>query len=523
VSPEELERALRDLPSIGRIVSSRGKDADKQVWRVEIAGKPYYLTFHARRVGATRVGGGRALREFSGLQAMQRAGVPSPRAVAHLSGFTIRDVKGDAVIVEGVEPAVPLDRFLNDLHLRGEQAANHRDLATQVIEIVGKLGDAKLGHGDLRLGRFLLSGGKVYLASGEGVRGGGMTTKDVMRLGVSAAPFATKTDVIRAWANFSGAPTPKTNPLMPRAWRDLVKRATRDNEYFGGFSLGGWSGWFFNRTDAPRRWAAASTLAVARDDWQREWPKLLAAIENDRLTGLKREKGGDVLAGEVFIGGRQVSVVVKRPRHNKWHRYIKESFRGLRARQAWTKAWSLVARDIPTAWPLLVMQRRNAFGIPVQAVIVSERVHGDLLATMNFDALTPRDRVTLFHRLGRTLRLIERRGRLLYDSKSPNWVVLADEKIGPTPVIVDVDGLRQFAPPMWPIDRLLRSLREHPQYTPEDSRWVCIGYAPRARLYQEPRSEENSESTPHDSTAFPAHPHPRRSEERGPDEGDAKG
>jgi hypothetical protein len=34
---------------------------------------------------------------------------------------------------------------------------------------------------------------------------------------------------------------------------------------------------------------------------------------------------------------------------------------------------------------------------------------------------------------------------------------------------------------MWPIDRLLRSLREHRQYTPEDSKWVCIGYAPYAR------------------------------------------
>jgi hypothetical protein len=246
---------------------------------------------------------------------------------------------------------------------------------------------------------------------------------------------------------------------------------------------------------------------VSHDDWQREWPKLLSAIENDQLVGLKRERGGDVLAGEVFIGGRTLAVVVKRPRHNKWHRYIKESFRGLRARQAWTKAWSLVAREIPTAWPLLVMQRRNALGIPVQAVIVSERVQGELLATMDFDALPPRDRVTLFHRLGRTLRLIERRGRLLYDSKSPNWVVAADEHVGPTPVIVDVDGLRQFGPPMWPIDRLLRSLREHPQYTPEDSRWVCVGYAPRARLVRDG-----------DAGATPASPGPA---DAGPEEGDA--
>jgi hypothetical protein len=292
---------------------------------------------------------------------------------------------------------------------------------------------------------------------------------------------------------------PKKNPLARRGWRDLVKRATRDNDHFASITVGQWSGWFFKRTDAPRRWAPASTLSVSHDDWQREWPRLLGEIENGGLVGLKRERGGDVFAGEVTLGGgRAVSVVVKRPRHNKWHRYIKEAFRGLRARQAWTKAWSLVARDIPTAWPLLVMQRRNALGIPVQAIIVSERVQGELLATMNFDDLSPRSRVTLFHRLGRTLRQLEQRGRLLYDSKSPNWVVVADERVGPMPVIVDVDGLRQFAPPMWPIDRLLRSLREHPQYTPEDSKWVCIGYAPRARLVRESaaRDENDDEDEP---------------------------
>jgi hypothetical protein len=506
VSPEELERALKDLPSIGTMVSPRAGEAaaaGKQVWRFEFGGKPYYLTFFPRQVRGTRAGGGRALREFTGLQAMQRAGVPSPRAVAHLSGFSIGDVKGDAVIVEGVEPAVQLDAFLNDLHLRGERATKHRDLAKQVIEIVGTLGEAKLGHGDLKLERFLLSDGKLLLAGGEGVRGGGMTTRDVMLLGASAARFATRTDLIRAWGEFSGAPVPKKNALARRAWRDLVKRATHDNDGFGSFTAGEWSGWFFKRTDAPRRWAPASTLAVSHDDWKREWPKLLGTIENDQLVSLKRERGGDVLAGEVMLGGRTVNVVIKRPRHNKWHRYIKETFRGLRARQAWTKAWSLVARDIPTAWPLLVMQRRNGLGIPVQAVIVSERVQGELLATMDLDALPPRARVTLFHRLGRTLRLLEQRGRLLYDSKSPNWVVVADEKVGPTPVIVDVDGLRQFAPPMWPIDRLLRSLREHPQYTPEDSRWVCTGYAPQARLVQEDVAHDENDGDEEEEKRLP--------------------
>ena len=48
-----------------------------------------------------------------------------------------------------------------------------------------------------------------------------------------------------------------------------------------------------------------------------------------------------------------------------------------------------------------------------------------------------------------------------------------------------VDGIRRITPPMWPIDRLLRSMREHPQYTPADSRELCLGYSPFARLRME--------------------------------------
>ena len=103
------------------------------------------------------------------------------------------------------------------------------------------------------------------------------------------------------------------------------------------------------------------------------------------------------------------------------------------------------------------------------------------------------DRRTLFHRLGRTLRLLERQGLAQYDSKMTNWMIVEDEKLGPVPVVIDVDGIRRLVPPQWPIDRLLRSLREHRQYTPEDSKWVCIGYAPYARLVREEREEATTE------------------------------
>src|SRR5206468_9626132 len=103
----ELERSLADLPTIGQLVKDRPY---RQVWRFEFQGKPYYLKFYPRDQGKLKrlIRGSPALREFVNLQAMQRAGVPSPRAVAHLSGFTLRGTKGDAVILEGIEPAVQL-------------------------------------------------------------------------------------------------------------------------------------------------------------------------------------------------------------------------------------------------------------------------------------------------------------------------------------------------------------------------------------------------------------------------------
>jgi tRNA A-37 threonylcarbamoyl transferase component Bud32 len=480
---DELDRALRELPRIGQLLKVRPY---RQVWRFEFGGKPYYLKFYPRREGKLKrlIRGSSALREFLNLQAMQRAGVPSPRAVAQLSGFTLEGVKGDAVILEGIEPSVQLDRHLNDLALQGERASDHRELVAQVIEIVRKLGMARLGHADLHLGNMLLSEGKLYLLDGYSVRRGGMRTRDVMLLGHSVWRFASTTDQQRAWSRLAGGKLPLKNPVRRRQWRKFLEASVGENPYFGQFRSGDWTGHYFKHGKFPRRWAPASQLDVTPEDWQREFPKLFGEITGDRLQILKRSPGGDVLAGEVTLGGRAVPVVIKRPRHRRWYRYFNEIGRGGRAARAWKKAWSLVARDIPTAWPLLLMERRR-FGYLVDSLIVFERVGGTLLADLDITSLDEPSRRSLFYRLGRTLRRLEQQGLSQYDSKRTNWVITQDHKLGPVPVMIDVDGIRRWVPPLWPIDRLLRSLREQPHYTPTDSKWVCIGYAPHARFVRE--------------------------------------
>jgi tRNA A-37 threonylcarbamoyl transferase component Bud32 len=225
-------------------------------------------------------------------------------------------------------------------------------------------------------------------------------------------------------------------------------------------------------------------MRISDQDWERAWPKLLRQIESDELAVIKRGASGDVLAGEVELGGRKLSVVVKRPFKRYWYRYVNEIGRGSRAWRAWHKAWALVVRDIPTAWPLAVMQKR-ALGYITDSVIVLERVEGSVLAHADLDAMPAKEREMLLRRTGRILRQIDELGLSHFDAKATNWIVQEDAKLGVRPVLVDVDGIRFRRWRALGIERLLRAMRDHPQYTAADSLALCQGYAPFSRISEE--------------------------------------
>jgi hypothetical protein len=373
--------------------------------------------------------------------------------------------------------------------LTAEPLENHRQLAAEVIDIVHKLGKAKLGHSDLHLGNFLLHDDKLFLLDAYALRRGGMAMKHIMRLGHSVTRFATKTDVLRGWRAFTDAPLPRKNPTRKRQWRKFLESSLGDNRYFARVRLRqNWSAHLYRHCKFPRRWAPLSRIDIDPKDIERQWPLLLAKIDSDQIEILKRSKSGDVLAGDIVLGGKPISVIIKRNRRRVWYRYLNEIGRGGRAIRAWKKAWSLVVRDIPTAWPLMVAQRRMT-GYVTDSLIIFERVRGTQLHDLDLASLDQTARQNLFRRLGRTLRLLEAQGLKQYDSKATNWIIVSDPRLGPVPVIVDVDGIRRITPPNWPIDRLLRSMREHPQYTPADSKDLCLGYAPYARLMQEVTEE----------------------------------
>jgi hypothetical protein len=113
-------------------------------------------------------------------------------------------------------------------------------------------------------------------------------------------------------------------------------------------------------------------------------------------------------------------------------------------------------------------------------VIVFERLPGSTLSEVDLDNMRVSEREMLFRRTGKTLRRIDQLGLSHFDAKASNWIVQPDPKLGPRPILVDVDGIRFRRWPALGISRLLRAMRDHRQYTPADSLGLCQGYTPFA-------------------------------------------
>ena len=461
----------------------------RHIWRFEHGGRGYYLKFYHRYGYRDRFRrffrGSPAMAEFTKLQSLQKAAIPSPRAVAVLMGFRLQDRVGDAVIIEAIEPATQLDFYFNDLELRGKPAPDHLEIATKIRDLVNQLAKAGFGHEDLHLGNLLLRDGKLFLLDGYAVRAGGLKLRHLLHLAHSVSRYATKRDFLRGWQQLGpGGPLPINNPVTTSLVESFISRITGENRYFGKISVEDWCGSYFKHDKYPRRWSAASQLQIERADWDRILPDLLRRIDADQLQVIKRSKSGDVLADQLTLGGREIQVIIKRPRRRYWYRYVNEIGRGSRARRAWFKSWRMILRNFPTAWPLLLLEKRS-FGYVTDSLIIFERVPGPTLTRVDLDALETDRRDMLLRRAGRILRELERQGFAHFDAKPSNWIVREDDKLGPMPILIDVDGIRRRRWIMLGIRRLLKGMQENKHYAPDDSYSLCKGYAPAAPLYRE--------------------------------------
>jgi tRNA A-37 threonylcarbamoyl transferase component Bud32 len=489
VQGEVIEAAMQRWPEGAVAVKVRDY---REIWRIEIPGLPSgaYLKWYPRGrwggfVWAKRLLlGDPALREYNNLVRLQQLGIAAPRAIAFLSGLSLGGRKGDGVLSHALEPSEPLDQLLHRCKREAAPLPDRRKLFAEVLQIVGALSKSRLGHADLHFGNILIHRNRLHLIDAYAVHTGGLTPADLEVLGHAAQGHATRTELVRAWQKLAtrSAPLPPlSSSTSRRQWRKAVERSTRDSDYVGQVKIGPWSGLHFRQHRFPLRYSRASGLVVESGDWEREFPRLLAEIEGETLRPLKRSGSGDVWSGEVVLAGVPLGVVVKRPFRSKVYRYVTEIGRGSRAWRGWRKSWMLIARGIPAAWPLLVLERRAA-GVVIDQLLVCERVEGEQLDGVDLDALGGFGRDRLLRRVGRLLRRIDDTGIVHFDTKASNIMIRGDEVLGPSPVLVDVDGVRSYRWRGEGIRRLDRSMRDHhPHYTEADAASLRAGYAPFAR------------------------------------------
>lgn len=461
VTPQEIERRLANLSTEGtRVTPAYLHFPGREVWRIDLGGKPYHVHFYPREKQSRLSGGGVAMREFVALQKLQQAKVPAPRVIANLSGFRLDALIGDATIVEPLDGAAPAADALSVATPR-----HHYRIATALAAVVDGARRAKLTglsldalavkpDGTAFVGEaLLLKEAIATVAEALLVKAGGVTVAGALAAAAAMPQAVTRTDRLRLWR----ALAPQTRP--PR-----LPVGVADREPERRLQLDGWH-------------VAFDPGAMEEKDARREFPRLLELVAADQLEILKREANGDVLAGEVVLAGRPVPVVVKRPRRKRVGRGLLEVGRFAKARRTWIKAWKLAARGIDAERPLLLAEKKVGPYVR-DALLVFTRVPGVVLAKADLDAMTPRHRDGLFHRIGAVLRRLDDLGFAHFDAKSWNWIVTTDSNGVPRPVMIDVDGVRHYRWRAFGVRRFARSLKEHPQHTPADLDAAARGYAP---------------------------------------------
>ena len=129
---------------------------------------------------------------------------------------------------EAIEPATPLDRFVTEFAMKGEEIPNRHRLGRKVLELVHQLGSAQMGHDDLHLGNMLLRDAEVYLLDGYAVPDRGLKLNHMMKLGHSVHGLATRTELQRAWDELGpGGRMPIENPVSRRQWRKFIEQHPR--------------------------------------------------------------------------------------------------------------------------------------------------------------------------------------------------------------------------------------------------------------------------------------------------------
>jgi tRNA A-37 threonylcarbamoyl transferase component Bud32 len=482
-----VEAMLRD--HVGELFDPAGAgwerikhNASRTVYRGVIAGESIYLKhFHSCSLVhrfMRRLGSSGAMREMRFSRHLQEHGVPTPEALAATCADGV-----EWLATRAAEPSQPADAWHAMQLSRGQAGMRMIDrAAAELGRMIGRMHAAGVIHRDLHCGNVLVRtdgepDGPVRLvlmdlhrASRRRKLSRGARSKNLAQLLHDRYYLTTRTQQIRFLKHYllAGAA-----PGSMRGWQMLVehftkthsrrqhnqrdRRVYRDGKYFSRISLPGrWRGCVVLASKRRMAGSRAADCAFTTDQWKQALADLPALMSPDGAQVYKDGHSGWVIRRKITLAGRELDVFIKHPLQKRRWKLLLDCLRPSRPIRAFSLGHSLLTRRIPTALPLVALERRVG-PILLDSVLITEAVDAQRLDVFletwlsdqpKSDApLTVNQRRLLgrqvLWQLGRLLQRLHDNHFAHRDLKATNLLVRWSPGQSPEIVLVDLDGLKR--------------------------------------------------------------------------------
>jgi len=399
--------------------------------------------------------------------------IPVPRSLA----AWCRD-GAEWLISEGIEPAMPADRWHVERLVEGDHAAVRAALVA-LAELVGRMHAHGVLHRDLHCGNVLVrtdAPGQVVLMDLHRMRRRRRLSRrsraaNLAQLYSDRALWTTRTQRLRFLRHYLRAAGAEgtvrgwvrlIEPLAQRHRRRLIRQRERrvfsDNRYFARISAGGYRAHVVLASKRSVPGTRAAPLRFSPEQWREALSDPEALFAGTDVEVVKDSPSSLVVRRRLRVGPHELDVYVKRSRRKRAVRWLLDVFRRSRALRAFGLGHALLARHIHTALPLAAMEKRRG-GFLLDSILITEAVDsglhlnrflnrhlGDGASGGSLSGATRRrlGRQVLWQ-LGRLVRRLHQEGFAHRDLKASNLLVHWDGRgrLPPEIIMVDLDGLRR--------------------------------------------------------------------------------
>lgn len=463
----------------------------RTVWRARIDGKLYYVKFYRRRpVRDTlkRIARKPACKaEFECGRFAAENGVAASRPVAYAEGVRQADGPCSVLVLDAIEPSEPLDEYWRRECMEAASAGARRALIESLAELIARAHQAGFEHTDMHAANILVLER----------RGGGLEThfvdlhaavlnrpvrdaaivrnlaqlnqwfrrhssiKDRIRFlraylrwrGEFEMVFEHGRPIETSFRNLVRALVVMAEGHAQRLWSRRDRRALRSGRYFAKLRLGrGWRAIVVRGSKRPIAATGEKPRELPAGWWRSQLsdPRRLLRLAG----GASHKRSHSAWVGQIELDHESgpVRVIIKRPLARNLRRRLRQLLPPSRCWRGWRAGHALLHRDIVTARPLALLERRLG-PLVLDGLLLTEEAPEavDLAEHLRRQqaARSPRGwrrhKRELTRVLVRKLRRLFERGFVHRDCKAENLLVLKGMPL--RLCWVDMDGIRLVGRP----------------------------------------------------------------------------